>query len=61
MLSSTFGHHMEYERYEQPLPADTAYFHALWRREKPTRVRKDGPEAVPPSKVNQTIWAATMN
>jgi hypothetical protein len=54
-----FWYHIEFERYEQPLPADAAYFHARWRREKLTSVRKDGPEAVATSKVNQTIWAAT--
>jgi len=54
-----FWYHIEYERYDQPLPSDTACFHAQWRREKPTRVRKDGPEAVPTNKVNQTIWSAT--
>jgi hypothetical protein len=54
-----FWYHIEYERYDQPLPPDTAYFHAQWRREKLTRIRIDGPEAVPTNKVNQTIWDAT--
>ena len=53
-----FWYHIEYERYDQSLPADAAYFHAQWRREKLTAVRKDGPEAVPTNKVNQTIWEA---
>jgi hypothetical protein len=53
---SMFWYHIEYERYGRDLPADTAYFHASWRRENPTRVRSDGPEAVPPDKRNQTIW-----
>ena len=51
-----FWYHIEYELYDRELPADTAYFHAQWRRESPTRVRGDGPEAVPPGSVNQTIW-----
>jgi len=54
-----FWYHIEYERYDQPLPADAAYFHAQWRREKLTRVRKDGPGAVPSDMVNRTIWEAT--
>jgi len=54
-----FWYHIEFERYDQDLPADTAYFHAQWRRENPTRVRKEGPGAVPTKQINQTIWAAT--
>jgi hypothetical protein len=54
-----FWYHIEYELYAQPLPADAAYFHAQWRREKPTRVRTEGAEAVPANQVNQTIWSAT--
>jgi len=56
---AAFWYHLEYERYDQPLPTDAAYFHAQWRRENPTRVRKAGPGAVPANRVNQTIWAAT--
>jgi hypothetical protein len=53
-----FWYHIEYERYNE-LPADIGYFHAQWRREKLTQVRRDGPDSVPTNKVNQTIWNAT--
>jgi hypothetical protein len=49
-----FWYHIEYERYDQDLPADTAYFHAQWRRENPTVTKKDGPEAVPADLLNKT-------
>jgi hypothetical protein len=48
-----FWYHIEYELYDRALPADAAYFHALWRRENPTRVN---PAEVPRDKVNQTLW-----
>ena len=48
-----FWYHIEYELYDRELPADTAYFHAQWRRENPTRVN---PPSVPGDKLNQTIW-----
>jgi hypothetical protein len=51
-----FWCHIEYELYDRELPPDTACFHAQWRRENPTRVCKEGPEAIPGDKVNQTIW-----
>jgi hypothetical protein len=54
-----FWYHIEYELYDRDLPADTAYFHAQWRRENPTKVKGDGPEAVPPEKANVTIWDKT--
>jgi len=51
-----FWYHIEYELYDRDFPADTAYFHAQWRRENPTRVLGEGPEGVPADKVNRTIW-----
>lgn len=53
-----FWYHIEYELYEQDLPADTAYFHAQWRREKTTRVQHQGHEAVPEEQVNRMLWSA---
>lgn len=32
-----FWYHIEYERYDQPLPDEIGRFHAIWRRECPTR------------------------
>jgi type 1 glutamine amidotransferase len=51
-----FYYHIEYERYNRELPADTAYFHAQFRCQNPTRVKREGPGAVPADKVNQPIW-----
>lgn len=51
-----FWYHIEYELYDRDLPADAACFHAHWRRENPTRARKEGPGAVPADMVNRTIW-----
>jgi len=51
-----FWYHIEYEQYSEPLPPDTGYFHAQWRRESPTRVCRKGPEAVPDKRVNKTLW-----
>jgi len=28
--------YIDYELYKEPLPADTLYFHSMWRRENPT-------------------------
>ena len=53
-----FWYHVEYELREGELPPDAAYFHAQWRRESSTRVRRQGDGAVPAERVNQTIWEA---
>jgi hypothetical protein len=51
-----FWYHIEYELYDRALPPDAAYFHAQWRRENPTKIRSEGPEAVPAQALNKTIW-----
>jgi hypothetical protein len=51
-----FYYHIEYERYNRDLPSDTAYFHAQFRREHLTKVKRAGPDAVPADKVNQSVW-----
>jgi hypothetical protein len=48
-----FWYHLEYELYDRELPADTAYFHAQWRREAPTKANR---ASIPGDKLNQTIW-----
>lgn len=50
---AAFWYHVEYEFYDRELPADTAYFHAHWRRENPTKVNRAD---VPADKVNRTLW-----
>lgn len=57
--------YIDYELYAEPLPADTLYFHAHWRRMTPTngwassRIQTDSLETQIPNfdgKVNYVIW-----
>lgn len=47
-----FWYHIDYETLKDPLPKDTAYFHAFWNREKLTKIS----ENIPPNQKNISLW-----
>ena len=46
-----FWYHIDYEKFETPLPEDVGYFHAYWKKEM-----MEVPEKIPEKKRNIGLW-----
>ena len=49
-----FWYHIDYEILNEPLPKDIGYFHALWNREKLTRISE---KVIKRKKKNVSLWS----
>ncbi|MFX0134356.1 MAG: glycoside hydrolase family 172 protein [Candidatus Hodarchaeota archaeon] len=52
-IVSAFCYHIDYEKLNEPLPQDTGYFHAFWKREKITKIS----DKIPARKKNVQLWS----